>query len=85
MTHFRFRYKQVGCLRWRCRAARRRTMLFVLPLNATPGRPASAAAWRRTVPVSVPITPIATVLQIGSFVVGPEGDPQLMGHPDIRY
>ena len=85
MTHFRFRYKQIGYMRWRCRAARHHTMLLILPLAATRRPSASAAAWRRTVPVVVPIVPVATVLQIGSFVVGAEGDPQLMGHPDIRY
>ena len=36
MTHFRFRYKRMGYMRWRCRRASRQAKLHVLPggLNA---------------------------------------------------
>ena len=85
MTHFRFRYKRVGYMRWRCRAAQRRTTLLLLPLQAKPTAAPHVAAWRRTIPLPTPIVPISTVLQVGDYVVGAQGDPQLIGHPDIRY
>jgi len=48
-------------------------------------RRSGAAAWRRTpAPVAAPAPPAATY-RVGNFVVGQEGDPQLLGHPDIRY
>jgi hypothetical protein len=84
MTRFRFRYKQLGVARWRCRVARRRTLLLILPLTALSQHPASAT-WRRTAPLPAPVVSIATVLQVGGFMIGAEGDPQLLGHPDIRY
>ncbi|WP_201977670.1 hypothetical protein [Hymenobacter rubidus] len=85
MTHFRFRYKRVGYMRWRCRTASRRAILIVLPLTAAARFKPSTAAWRRTVPVFVPIQVPSPVLVVGDFVVGEEADPQLVGHPDIRY
>lgn len=72
-------------MRWRCRTTLRRTTLLVLPLTAAARYAPSMAAWRRTVPVFVPVTPVATMLRVGEFVVSEEGDPQLLGHPDIRY
>ena len=85
MKHFRFRYKRVGYMRWRCRAARVRTALLIWPLTSGARYAPSTAAWRRTQPVEVPPTPISFVLQVGSYRVGEDGDPQLTGHPDIRY
>jgi hypothetical protein len=85
MTHFRFRYKRVGYMRWRCRTARVRAMVLVLPTAAGGCHAPSAAAWRRTQPVVVAPTPIGHVLQVGGYVVGEEGDSRLSGHPDIRY
>jgi hypothetical protein len=29
--------------------------------------------------------PVAVVFKFGEFVIGEEGDPQLTGHPDIKY
>ncbi|HEX8507751.1 MAG TPA: hypothetical protein VF630_20480 [Hymenobacter sp.] len=89
MTHFRFRYKRVGYIRWRRRAARRRTLLVVTPLAAVEPGASSASAWRRS-PLAeaapkAPAAPVQRVLQVGEFVVSEEGDPQLTGHPDIRY
>jgi hypothetical protein len=46
---------------------------------------ASAAAWRSAFPAIIQLKPVATVLRIGDFVVGEDGDPQLLGHPDILY
>ena len=86
MTHFRFRYKRVGFMRWRCRSARRQAVVLLLPLACAAPQVLSAAAWRRTLPVAVvPPVPAAKLLRVGEFVVGEEGDPQLLGHPDIRY
>jgi hypothetical protein len=85
MTHFRFRYKRVGYMRWRCRAASRRTTSLTLPEVVVPYHAPSTAAWRRRVPATVLLLPVVTVLQVGSFVVSEEGDPQLSGHPGIRY
>lgn len=85
MTHFRFRYKRIGYLRWRCRSAKYRTMLLLLPLSMAPKHAPSTAAWRRTIPVFVPIAVNPVSFQIGDFIVGEQSDPQLVGHPDIRY
>ena len=85
MTHFRFRYKRVGYMRWRCRSAQRRTALLVLPLAAAARHAPSTAAWRRTMPAFVPVPTPQSILKIGDFVVGPDDDPQLFGHPGIRY
>jgi hypothetical protein len=85
MTHFRFRYKRVGYMRWRCRAASRRVTLLALPLAAAAQFAPSTACWRRTIPTFVPMPSLQNVLKIGDFVVGEEGDPQLTGHPDILY
>ena len=82
MTHFRFRYKRVGRLRLRCRLARRQAVLLVL-LVAFATRPAAAA--HRATPVFAPSVPAAAVLRIGDYVVCEEGDPKLVGHPNIRY
>ena len=80
MTRFRFRYKRVGHLRLRCRLVRRQAVLLVL-LVAFATQPAA----RRAVPASAPPVPVAAVLRIGDYVVCEEGDPKLVGHPDIRY
>ena len=85
MTHFRFRNKCVGYMRWRCRAARRRTTLLALPITSTARPVAGAAAWRRRVPLPAPAPLREIVLQVGAFVVSEAGDPQLCGHPDILY
>jgi hypothetical protein len=85
MIHFRFRYKRVGYMRWRCRSTQRRAVLLVLPLTVAAQHAPSMAAWRRTVPVFVPVVPVVATLRVGEFVVSEEGDPQLQGHPDIRY
>ncbi|GAB3574312.1 hypothetical protein GCM10027345_08040 [Hymenobacter daeguensis] len=45
----------------------------------------ATASWRRTIPKFVPMPIPHSVLRIGDFVVGEEGDPQLSGHPNIRY
>ena len=85
MTHFRFRYKRVGYMRWRCRSAQRRTSLLILPLGGAVHYAPSTAAWRRAVPLLVPMPNPHAILKVGDFIVGPEEDPQLFGHPDIRY
>ena len=86
MTHFRFRYKRVGYMRWRCRTAQRRTTPLVPSLIVAAQYDASiTAAWRRTMPVFAPVFPTAMELRVGDFIVSEAGDPQLLGHPDIRY
>ncbi|WP_460617897.1 hypothetical protein [Hymenobacter ruber] len=85
MTHFRFRYKRAGYMRWRRRAVRARIALRPLPLPADARYAPSMAAWRRTPPPVAPLAPIGLMLQVGSYLVGEESDPQLTGHPDIRY
>jgi hypothetical protein len=32
-----------------------------------------------------PAEPSDDILHIGEFIISKEGDPQLSGHPDIRY
>jgi len=85
MTQFRFCCKCVSYLRWRWRGTRRRAVPATLPMATAEARRSGAAAWRRTpAPVAAPAPPAATY-RVGNFVVGQEGDPQLLGHPDIRY
>ncbi|MBH8570326.1 hypothetical protein KB206_15650 [Microvirga sp. STS02] len=85
MTHFRFRYKRVGYMRWRRRTLRARAESRHWPLSADARYAPSMAAWRRTQPPVALLAPIGLMLQVGSYLVGEEGDPQLTGHPDIRY
>ncbi|WP_035565053.1 hypothetical protein [Hymenobacter sp. IS2118] len=85
MKHFRIRYQRISYLRWRCRATSRQALLMARPLLTGYSAGPSAAAWRRAIPVMVLLKPAATVLRVGDFVVGEEGDPQLLGHPDIMY
>ena len=85
MTHFRFRYKRVGYMRWRCRSASRRVALLAFPVAAVVPVAPATASWRRSVPKLVQVAEPQSILKIGDFVVGEEGDPKLIGHPDIRY
>jgi hypothetical protein len=86
MTHLRFRYKRTGYMRWRTRTSRRRTTLMLLPLSAARYSALGVPAWRRAFAAEVaPFAAPTTVLQVGGFLIGEEGDPQLLGHPDIRY
>jgi hypothetical protein len=34
---------------------------------------------------AVVLNPVLTTLRVGQFLVSDEWDPQLAGHPDIRY
>lgn len=85
MTHFRFRFKRMGYMRWRCRTASRQAKLLVLPSDADIAFAPSAAAWRRMMAEAVVLNPVLTSLRVGQFLVSDEWDPQLTGHPDIRY
>ena len=89
MTHFRFRYKRVGYIRWRRRSSPRPVVLVAAALATDELNVPSKAAWRRTAKVVVvaetPAVSNTVILHIGEFVISEEGDPQLLGHPDIRY
>ena len=85
MTYFRFRHKRTGYVRWRCRTVRGRVALRALPLKTGARCALGLAVWRRMQPVVMPPLPISLMLQVGSYQVGEDGDPQLTGHPDIRY
>jgi hypothetical protein len=84
MTHFRFRYTYSGYLRWRFRAGRR-AALMTQPAAPPMARKPSTAAWRHFWPVPEVPKPAPAALRVGDYVVGEDGDPQLQGHPDIRY
>lgn len=85
MTHFRFRCKCAGYLRWRSRAERRRVSVLAQPLLVEDAHLPSRPSWRRVVPLQVPPAMQPLVLHVGDFIVSQQGDPQLSGHPDIRY
>ena len=92
MTRFRFCYNQTSYLRYRCRTARHRVFRVELPKVGTAlllfvGAPLSpaTASWRCAVLTTRPCTPPPATLRIGDYLIGAEGDPQLHGHPDIRY
>lgn len=69
----------------RCRLARRQALVLMLfvALTARPG--ALSAGGQGPRPALAPAVPVATVLRVGDYVVCEDGDPQLMGHPGIRY
>ncbi len=84
MMHFRFWHKRMGYFRWRCRAARRRALFLAARAQAAAGRmPGVAGRRRRRAAAATP--PAATALRVGEYLVSAEGDPQLLGHPGIRY
>lgn len=86
MTRFRLHYRRAGYAHWCCRIARRRTIsaLRAEPVVADDHAP-STARWRRKMPLVSPPAPATSALRVGEFVVGDDDDPQLFGHPDIRY
>ena len=85
MTHFRFRYHRVGSIRRRFRAISCRALVLLFPLAEGRIFAPGMAVWRRALPVALPPVAASPTLQVGDFVVSAEGDPQLSGHPDIRY
>ena len=85
MIQIRFSRQQISFIRWRCRTARRRALLLSPPLAVLPSPVSDAAPWRHALPLPVSMPLVATVLHIGKFIVSEMGDPQLQGHPDIRY
>ena len=85
MIHFRFRYKRLGFVRWRCRTVHRRNTVLLLPLAPAGRHQASTAAWRRMAPQQLPLPTQPLVLRVGDYEVSQQGDPKLTGHPDIRY
>ena len=72
-------------MRWRCRAASHRTTLLLLACTPAARHMPSQAAWRRTASVQLPAAPQPLVLRVGDYMVSEQGDPQISGHPDIRY
>ena len=85
MTHFRFRYKRMGYMRWRCRRASRQAKLHVLPGDLNAPCALTAVAWRRMMAEAMVLNPALMTLRVGQFLVSDEWDPQLTGHPNIRY
>ena len=85
MSRFRFYYKRMSYRRWLIRTARRRVLQLGLPLPAAIRSTRGMTAWRRSIPVFAHSVSVAVVLRIGGFVIGEAGDPQLSGHPGIRY
>lgn len=85
MTRSQFHYQQMSYLRWCYRTARLRSLLLGLPLPVAACAKPSAATWRYSTPVFEPLASVTVVLRVGAFVIGEAGDPQLSGHPDIRY
>lgn len=75
----------MGYMRWRCRTASRQARLLDLPKNSAAFFAPSAEAWRRMMAQAVVLNPVLTTLRVGQFLVSDEWDPQLAGHPDIRY
>ncbi|GAC1370441.1 MAG: hypothetical protein NVSMB30_09160 [Hymenobacter sp.] len=85
MAHYRIRHRRLSNLRWRLHMALRRAALLLISIAAT--RPGSVAALEHpAMPLAKPLlTPVGNVLHVGDYVVSEEGDPQLLGHPNIRY
>lgn len=89
-SHFlQFRYRRVSFIRWRRRSFRRPAAVVMPVLAVAEAGAPSTSAWRRAYgPAAVPqalTIARAVVLRIGEFIISEEGDPQLSGHPGIRY
>lgn len=87
MTYLRIHREFTGRWRWRQRAVIRRRSLLV---HLSSRYACSPTAHAKEVPASDLLSSelthsVLTTLRIGDFVVGHEGDPQLLGHPGIRY
>lgn len=74
---------RAGFARWRQQAGQRRGFGLV-PVPAAAGvRP---RAIRPCYPLTTTLGLVATAtIRIGEFVISPEGDPRILGHPQIRY
>lgn len=75
---------QNGLARWRQAAIQRRGVALVPAALATK---ADCPATTRlgAAPSSVYLAASKSTIQIGEFVISPEGDPRILGHPQIRY
>ena len=74
---------RTGFAHWRQQARQRRGLVPMPVVQATTAKP---RAIRAVYQVTTTADLVATAtIQIGGFVISPEGDPQLLGHPQIRY
>ena len=75
---------QPGFMTWQYQAMHRRRV--ALATMAQPG-PAQPLAASRRYQLALPACPIEnhSIIRIGEFVISPEGDPRILGHPHIRY
>ena len=87
MVHSRIKQKTTGRHRWRQQAASRRRSLR---MGGLAYQAAELVAHSKEMQAANLVSSklkhsILTTLRIGDFIVGHDGDPQLLGHPEIRY
>ena len=80
----RIHFFRTGFTQWRRQAARRRRPSLVFIAPAVEFGP---AALPRRYGMRATIQPLgkSVTIQIGEFVISSEGDPRILGHPQIRY
>ena len=83
MVHSRIKQKTTGRHHWRQQAASRR--VGRLAYQAAELVAHSKEMQAANLVSSKLKHSILTTLRIGDFIVGHDGDPQLLGHPEIRY
>ena len=70
--------------RWRQAAVKRRRRALVSAAPVMKPKPRAATRYRLAAAPACPAGRISFV-RIGEFVISPEGDPRILGHPQIRY
>ncbi|MCI1188218.1 hypothetical protein MON38_12380 [Hymenobacter sp. DH14] len=75
---------RTGLVKWRQLALRRRGVALVLIAQSARAKPVAGS---RRYLVAAPVCPVGkrATIRIGEFVISPEGDPRILGHPQIRY
>ena len=75
---------RVGLAQWRQAAIRRRGVALVAVVRVVPVQAVAANSCGLVAGTLGPVGS-APSIRIGEFVISPEGDPRILGHPQIRY
>ena len=75
---------RTGFAQWRQQATQRRGLPLVSGAGASLAGPRTNSPRLPAIGLAGPARGNPTI-RIGEFVISPEGDPQILGHPQIRY
>ncbi len=75
---------RTGFAQWRRQATQRRSLPLVSGAGASRAGRRARSPRLPTMGLGGPARSNPTI-RIGEFVISPEGDPQILGHPQIRY